>query len=156
MKSKLLAVALLSSALAGCLGTGQSGRGPDLQGRDANDGWQLTGALFTPDTDANLRIYNAPIPCGTSFCPSGSWEPIGVLRSGAVGTSWPSGAGIFRKVIGTDEMAARRQVAVTCSPGQWWYVDFSATDTATNRTVTDYRRLTTTTGFFFGRPRCRS
>ncbi len=153
MQSKLLAVALLSSALAGCLGTGQSGPNPYLRVDDHSDTMTFVGVRFTPDTDATLRVYDAPVACGTSFCPSGSWEPIGVLRSGPVGAVWPSVEGQFNKSMNRHDMAVRRQVTVTCKPGETWKMDFSVTDTATNRTAAHYDAADTAL-FFWGVPRC--
>lgn len=150
-RRKHFLLALLVSLLAGCTAMCPKSL-PYLRVEDYYHGWNFIGAKFTPDVDVELYVFNAPVPCGRSFCGSGSWEPIGTMRSGPVGGNWPNYPGQFLKVVQRDEMTARRGMAVTCYPGEWWSLVFYARDPVTSGTALHHGA--TTSGFFYDLPRC--
>lgn len=149
MRNRHYITLLAAGIVGGCQTTGTL---PYLRVEDYYQGWNFVGARFTPDVDAELRVLNAPVPCGASFCSSGTWQPIGTIRTGPVGGTWPNVQGQFGKVIKRDEMTARRGMAVTCYPGEWWSITFAAKDPVTQRSTIHHGA--TTAGFFYDLPRC--
>ena len=152
MKSKFFLIVFATTSLVSCTTTG----GPNktyLRVEEYYQGWNFVGVGFTPGADVAMSVFNAPIPCGTSFCASNAWQPIGVIKAGPVGGSWPTVQGQFLKVIQRDEMAARRGVVVTCYPGESWDIPHMARDTVTGKFA--LHGGGTTAGYFGGLPRCR-
>lgn len=152
MNRKFVLFCLVMTTLVGCTTTGAPSR-DFLRVEEYYDGWQFIGASFTPGADVALSVYDAPVPCGTSYCRSGTWQPIGVVQAGPVGGAWPNSEGQIRRIIQRDEMASRRGVSVTCYPGASWTLSHVARDTVTGRAV--LHGGATTSGYFGGLPRCR-
>ena len=126
MKTKLVLIALAMTLLASCA---------SFRVEDYYHGYNFISAGLTPGADAELSVLRAPIPCGTSFCPSDAWQSIGTVTVGATGGTWPNPKGVFQKVIQRDEMASRRGVAVTCNPGAGWDLCHTARDPVTGKVM---------------------